>query len=140
MDVDITDFQEELLNALLPLSEKYNKTTIDVFYKLLTVIDNRLTNMFVEITSTLSDATTLIDKSNELTHLITESTISVIKAHNSKNQLVNFAAIITLANNLIVVPVSCLVVINSSIKAAFSCSLFLYIRSNASSLSHVEGI
>lgn len=97
MDVNITDFQEELLNALLPLGEKYNKTTIDVFYELLTIIDNRLTNMFIEITSTLSDASALIDKSNELTHLITESTISVIKAHNSKNQLVNFAAIITLA-------------------------------------------
>ena len=97
MDVNITDFQEELLNALLPLGEKYNKTTIDVFYELLTIIDNRLTNMFIEITITLSDASALIDKSNELTHLITDSTINIIKAHNSKNQLVNFTAIITLA-------------------------------------------
>ena len=97
MDVDITDFQEELLNVLLPLGEKYHKTTIEIFYELLTIIDSRLTNMFVEITNTLSDATALIDKTNELTQLITESTINIIKAHNSKNQLVNFTAIITLA-------------------------------------------
>ena len=97
MDINITDFQEELLDAILPLGDKYHKTTIDVFYELLTIIDNRLTNMFVEITNSLSDATALIDKSNKLTQLITDSAINIMKAHNSKNQLVNFTAIITLA-------------------------------------------
>lgn len=94
MDVEIRTFKQEVEESLTIIAEKYQTSTINAIFDILSIIDESLFNLSMDGCSDFIDALHIVKEQKLLADKLSNALIDTFKTHKGSSHLIQLNALI----------------------------------------------